>query len=129
MRLGLAFCGLHNFCRLFPTRPPLFTANRVDGGEARAGVEPARQIWVPCQHRGLPREIDKYLLCDVLGAVFVATDVPERSRIDEVEVASDQFGESALVALRDKSVEQVGIGHRRFAYYRHHRPKPPKNTG
>src|SRR5262245_49767495 len=51
----------------------------------------------------------------------VAIDQPDRGRIDEVEVARDQFTKRLLGPVPDKTVEQLlGLSHYRFTI-----KKPP----
>lgn len=79
----------HGGSFLFPSLPPAFTAQRVQGGQARRPIEPGREDNVVRQAAGLPGEGQKDHLRNVAGQFRVA-HLSENCRISQVEVALDK---------------------------------------
>ena len=57
----------------------------------------------------LAGEIGEHALRDVLGQVRVAVELPQRHRIDKVQVAGHQFTERRFVALFGEPAQQFGV--------------------
>ncbi len=66
---------------------------------------------MPGEARRLAREIDEHLLDDVFGQMRVSPDLPQRRRIDKVEVCLHQLRERRFVAISDIPAKQVTIIH------------------
>ena len=71
------------------------------GNVPRAPMQPASKHDVLGKHPRQPRQIREYRLRDVLGPMGVAVDQPHGRRVDEVNVARNQFAKSLLRAIGD----------------------------
>jgi hypothetical protein len=74
----------------------VFRAHNFGGGKTRAGMEPAGESGAGHERGRFAGHVAENGLGDILGQVLVATHLPERGGIDQVDVPPNEFSESVL---------------------------------
>ena len=97
----------HKFFLAFA--PAVFGADQFARGKMRAGVEPAGQAFAMGQRCGFADEIGENTLRDIVGEVGIAANLPQRSGIDEIDVAADKFGEGVFGFRADVFSKQLVV--------------------
>jgi hypothetical protein len=101
---GLEFAG-----DTFADLPARFAANNIDGRAANNLIQPGRKNRVRRQTICLTGEVDEHGLGYFLRQLW-RTDLAERGGKDEIEVATDNFGEGIFRIVPGVSRKQLQIG-------------------
>jgi len=104
--------GIHLGGDLFAQLAAGLAADDINGGAAGDLIEPRGEDGVWREAVRVARKVRENGLSDFLGELRRA-DLPERSGMDEVEMAPDDLGEGVLGVLPGVTREQfqVGIAH------------------
>ena len=99
---------------LFVTGAPLLLAQHVPGDVSRGVEEPAAQqhVGIVNERRGFAGQEDEDPLRDFLGGIVVAPGLPQRRRVDVIDMPADQLRERRMRAVGDILMKQLEIGHR-----------------
>jgi hypothetical protein len=87
---------VHGVGLLFTDATALLGATYLRGDISRAGVQPTSKRRMTDQSRSLARQIAENRLGRVLSRRNIAIDLPQRGRIDQVNVTLHQRGEVRL---------------------------------
>ena len=89
-----------------------FFAEGVEGGEARAGVEPTGEFGAAGELTGFAGEVDEDGLAPVLGKEGVAAGLAQGGGVNEARFALHELSEGAVRARADRTAEKFGfVGH------------------
>ena len=85
---------IHGVGLLFARAAALFGAPRLGGLEPGAGVQPTGQGSVASELGGFARQVGEDRLRHILGRRTIASNLAQRSGIDQIEVTLNELGES-----------------------------------
>jgi hypothetical protein len=101
---------VHGSGLLFAGASAHLGANGLGGDVLRHPMQPSRNHGASSQSLRVPRQSHKRPLSDILGQVGIADHSPG-SRIDQVNVAPDEFRKCRLRLVRRVIVQQLLVGH------------------
>jgi hypothetical protein len=97
---GIGMHGIHLRGEVLAVLTPGFAADDIDSGAAGDLVKPRGENGIRRKPVRLASEVHEHGLGDFLGQLW-GTDLAQRGRMDQIEVAPDDFTKGVLVAVRE----------------------------